>query len=247
MRSHAALVWASASQGRAARGSLPLPKQAPADPAGASGALCQADRPCQVDKLSVAWFRSALPAAWGLGARRTSMSVFLEQGLRCGSAQSDPSKSFIWTCMMLPLSHFALTCQFVPIPQVKRKFQSGALIWFRVLVLRLRTGNSTLPLKAFFHLPFKARQPPCVSHSVLEVHSGLSVQVHHGQISASSVVRGSELWFAPTKMFQSLNEVTLLNSVKIWPTDPLPNVVRSGCRISMSLVPGCFWSSLPKW
>lgn len=72
-------------------GSLPLPKQAPADPAQASGALCQADKPCQVDKPSVAWFCSALPAARGLGARRTSVLVFLEQGPRCESAQSDPS------------------------------------------------------------------------------------------------------------------------------------------------------------
>lgn len=95
--------------------------------------------------------------------------------------------------MMLPLSHFALTCQFVSIPQVKSQFQSEALIWFSVLGLRLRTGNSTLPLKAFFHLPCKAQQSPSISHSVLEAHLGLSVQVHHGQISASSVVRGSEL------------------------------------------------------
>lgn len=160
MRSHAALVWASASQGRAAPGSLLLPKQALADPAGASGALCQVEKPCQVDKPLVAWFRSALPAAHGLGTRRMSALVFLEQGPRCGSAQSDPSKSFIWTRILLPLSHFGLTCQFVPIPQVKSQFQSEALIWFSILVLRLRTGNSTLPLKAFFHLPCKAQQFP---------------------------------------------------------------------------------------
>lgn len=225
-------------------GSLPLPKQAPADPAWASGALCQVDKPCQVskacqvDKPSVAWFCRALPAAHGLGARRTSVSVFLEQEPSCGSAQRDLSKSFIWTCMMLLLSHFALTCQFVPIPQVKSQFQSEALIWFNVLGLRLRTGNSTLPLNAFFHLPCKAQQSPSISHSVLEAHLGLSVQVHHHHISARSVVRGSELWFAPITRSQSLNEVTLLNSGKIWPTDPLPNVVRSGCRISISLVPG---------
>lgn len=127
-----------------------------------------------LDKPSVAWFHSVLPAARGLGGRHASVSVFLEQVPRCGSAQTDPSKPFVWTCMMLPVSHFALTCQFVPIPQVKSQFQSEALILFSVLGLRLRTGNSTLPLKAFFHLPCKAQQSPSVPHSVLHIRGSVS-------------------------------------------------------------------------
>lgn len=44
------------------------------------------------------------------------------------------------------------------------KFWSEALILFGLLGLRLRAGNSTLLLKAFFHLPCKTRQSPCILH-----------------------------------------------------------------------------------
>lgn len=60
------------------------------------------------------------------------------------------------------------------------KFWSEALILFGLLGLRLRAGNSTLLLKAFFHLPCKTRQSPCILH----IRTGQAFSVQCGNASS---------------------------------------------------------------
>lgn len=69
-------------------GSLPLPKQAPADPARASGALCQADKPCQVDKPSVAWFAALCRQLAGLARGVRAYRCFWSRDRRVGQLRA---------------------------------------------------------------------------------------------------------------------------------------------------------------